>query len=301
MAPKLCFIWPKDPQPGNPSSWPRRWRLTDVLLGKGPDIYIGPIKTGTGKRAKGPPKTNWDLWDQGRREEEQEQEEDIHAPSTLNSQISDFPTDSSSPMLPAPYGPSRYHKQYDYRQRKYVTPDEGTWSMVRYCDYQKPGLFFRRRRKGQHCVPVEFFDKNGAPYPAWQWHDVVHGPGCQSLDRPASLPSSSRSGRSGYTSRSRSRVSGPRSGRRSLADRWPLWIFREALGVGQGRGRGGQGSGRRRGGHGRRPRDIRSSSPYNYPNSEYVKMKMYDGSRTAGAADTSTEAVGCSLSYQSWT
>ncbi|KAJ5090583.1 hypothetical protein N7532_009267 [Penicillium argentinense] len=62
----LGWIWPKDPRPGNPSTWPRRWRLFDVLRNKGPDIYVGvirPAKGRTKETAKTTLKTDWARWE----------------------------------------------------------------------------------------------------------------------------------------------------------------------------------------------------------------------------------------------
>ncbi|KAH2545262.1 hypothetical protein KXW97_001517, partial [Aspergillus fumigatus] len=53
------WIWPKDPRPGNPSRWPRRWRLFDVLTNRGPDIYVGKIKS----RAQSQEQINWSGWE----------------------------------------------------------------------------------------------------------------------------------------------------------------------------------------------------------------------------------------------
>ncbi|KAL3475240.1 hypothetical protein BJX99DRAFT_259534 [Aspergillus californicus] len=38
------WIWPKDPRPGKPHRWSRLWRLSDVVMGKGPNIYVGSIR-----------------------------------------------------------------------------------------------------------------------------------------------------------------------------------------------------------------------------------------------------------------
>ncbi|KAF7133638.1 hypothetical protein CNMCM5793_004936 [Aspergillus hiratsukae] len=61
----LGWIWPKDPRPGNPSRWPRRWRLFDVLTNRGPDIYAGKINSRSRSRSpcqpqgQGQERINW--------------------------------------------------------------------------------------------------------------------------------------------------------------------------------------------------------------------------------------------------
>ncbi|KAJ5486204.1 hypothetical protein N7530_000504 [Penicillium desertorum] len=116
MPSQLGWIWPKDPRPGNPQHWPRRWRLFDVLTGKGPDIYVGRIdqpKTKTRRsssRARsGPTRQEWSRWE-----------------SNSNDPDSNY---SPLPWVRQPAG-----ERYDFRTRKYHVPDHGTWSAVEYCN-----------------------------------------------------------------------------------------------------------------------------------------------------------------------
>ncbi|KAJ5225420.1 hypothetical protein N7468_006645 [Penicillium chermesinum] len=211
---RMGFIWPKDPQPGNPDSWPRRWRFTDVLHNMGPDIYVGPIgkerkrkkgrRRGRGRPEQGVPKIHWDMWDQGRGEQDGYPLQATYpGPFYACNQRLHEPGQQSHPWL----GPTREGKIYDYRQRKYILPDEGTWSKVEYCDFENPRSFLRRRREGQHCVPVQYRDKNGMMYPAYHWHDLIHGRKCREFpaqDSSPPVPHGDRSGngyhRPGHTS-----------------------------------------------------------------------------------------------------
>lgn len=154
---KLGWIWPKDPRPGNPHHWPRRWRLFDVLTGKGPDIYVGRLKhrtTGDGSQSPhtssgGPGQGEWSGWD----------------------------NDEWKPRRkPFPWAQRNADERYDFRTREYTIPDDGTWSGVRYCN----GTTVRRSRWGRkkeevHCVPRRYWDWNGAQRPGDYWHNTIHG------------------------------------------------------------------------------------------------------------------------------
>lgn len=155
-SPTLGWIWPKDPRPGNPSRWPRRWRFFDVLTNKGPDIYVGVInknnhKTATKTSSKsGDGKGNhWSRWDR-------ELEEDD---------------------TPIPWARRSAAERYDFRRRKYVIPDQGTWSRVEYCSGRGyAGRTGWRFGKGErHFVPRRYWDRNGEEYPANHWHDIIYG------------------------------------------------------------------------------------------------------------------------------
>ncbi|KAF7718073.1 Uncharacterized protein PECH_002409 [Penicillium ucsense] len=135
------WIWPKDPQPGNPSSWPRFKRFSDVISGKGPDIFIGTIgrkpKTVTNKDMPGRSvsSTNWARWDV-------EPEEDD-----------------------SPFSWARREKdvKYDYKTRKYVVPNDETWSAVEYADCEWDNGKWRKR-KVTPSTPIRYWDR----------HDRVH-------------------------------------------------------------------------------------------------------------------------------
>ncbi|CAI7662492.1 unnamed protein product [Penicillium glandicola] len=116
MPSQLGWIWPKDPRPGNPQHWPRRWRLFDVLTNKGPDIYVGRIDQPKAKPTRsyyqspsGPTRQQWSRWGID------PDEVDLYY----------------SPLFWArrPSG-----ERYDFRTRKYHVPDRGTWSAVEYCN-----------------------------------------------------------------------------------------------------------------------------------------------------------------------
>lgn len=133
----IGWIWPKDPRPGNKHHWPRRWRFLDVVTNKGPDIYVGVIGNKTPKAPRPDLQTNWARWDGDPGEEAR-----------------------------LPWA-RRGAEKYDFRRRKYVTPDRATWSWVNYCS-GVPG-------EGTHRVPRRYWDCEGKEYPSRQWHDVVHG------------------------------------------------------------------------------------------------------------------------------
>lgn len=142
--PTLGWIWPKDPRPGNPSRWPRRWRLLDILTNKGPDIYVGVIGK-TSSTTKSRSKTNWGRWE----------------------------GDLDEEHTPIPWARRDTSVRYDFRRRRYQVPDQGTWSGVEYCDGRRTGGWFGREER--HCVPRRYWDRNGDEYPANQWHDIVYG------------------------------------------------------------------------------------------------------------------------------
>ncbi|KAJ5890847.1 uncharacterized protein N7473_007075 [Penicillium subrubescens] len=137
--PQVGWIWPKDPRPGNPTRWSRFKRFSDVLTGKGPDIYVGTI----GKRP--PPmkdndnpgravsSTNWARWDI-------EPEEDD---------------------TPFPWAHRPKNVKYDYNTRKYKFPDEKTWSAVEYADYEWECGKNRRKKKVTPSTPIRFWDRHG--------------------------------------------------------------------------------------------------------------------------------------------
>ena len=134
----IGWIWPKDPRPGNPSRWPRLWRFSDVLTGKGPDIYVGAI----GKRP--PPtkdretpgrtvsSTNWARWDV-------EPEEDD---------------------TPVRWARRDKREKYDYSTRKYGIPNERTWSAVEYADCEWEGGKWPRKKVAPK-TPIRYWDRYG--------------------------------------------------------------------------------------------------------------------------------------------
>lgn len=152
---RMGWIWPKDPRPGNPNHWPRRWRIFDVLTNKGPDIYVGRIKSrgnvGPSKEPKpGPTEGKWSRWSY---EEEGAEPE----------------------YLPFPWARRDPRERYDYRTRTYQIPDRGTWSGVEYCNGAEFEGDRRSRKEEVHCIPRLFRDRNGRVYPAEMWHDSLYG------------------------------------------------------------------------------------------------------------------------------
>ncbi|OQD64863.1 hypothetical protein PENPOL_c007G00622 [Penicillium polonicum] len=157
MPSQLGWIWPKDPRPGNPQHWPRRWRIFDVLTSKGPDIYVGRIdqpKTNTGRASpqarSGPTREEWSRWEMD-------------------------PNDPESDYSPVPWARRPAAERYDFRTRKYHVPDHGTWSDVQYCNGRRARRGEWSGREEVHCVPRRYWDRNGVEYPAEFWHDNIYG------------------------------------------------------------------------------------------------------------------------------
>lgn len=180
------WIWPKDPRPGNPSHWPRRWRLFDILRNRGPDIFVGRIRS-TKDKSKNrdnkrevelaapiqqrPPQRrdcSWARWD------------DVHPTSTNidNTGSGDEGSRQTKYVYTSafPWTTRRPNERYDFRTKRYAVPDSGTWSRVEYCsgDLEGHGRGWTGRGK-RHVIPVRYWDKNGEMYPAGYWHDVVYG------------------------------------------------------------------------------------------------------------------------------
>lgn len=166
----IGYIWPKDPRPGNPSRWSRWQRFSDVMTGKGPDIYVGRIRPRTshhdhrhavhigknlwgGREREQRSKTDWSLWDN----DHAKYCAIPHCPDCYNvrkrEQRDNF-------FIWARRGPE---ERYDFRTRKYQVPDEGTWSRVEYCD------------EPQHMIPLQYRDRYRRPYPAEHRHNEVYG------------------------------------------------------------------------------------------------------------------------------
>ena len=139
------FIWPKDPQPGNPKHWPRRWRWRDILLNKGPDIYIGRIDVPISTQNS----PHWSGWPDGNGGKSQNQQQQ-RAPE----------------------------EKYDFRRRKYCRPDDDSWSGVAYCHRSCCENSAKGDASGggkkKHIIPHVYFDKNGVAFPAHLWHDYVY-------------------------------------------------------------------------------------------------------------------------------
>ena len=90
-----CFIWPQDQQPKAKSSNSRNMpRWLDVLVGKGPDIFVGNISSPNSY----PDKKTWSQW----------------------SHFTDCKPATSASFLPWPLSPKRSPTQlYNFRARKY--------------------------------------------------------------------------------------------------------------------------------------------------------------------------------------
>lgn len=146
--PRLGIVWPKDPRPGNPSRWRRRWRLLDILLNKGPDMFIGKIDTCCSSLSR----ASWSGW---------------HSDCNCSSS-------TVQPPDPFPWARRSSGEKYDFRTRRYRVPDESSWSDVQYCNGR------RRKRPGRrdwetHVIPERVWDMHGREHPTYYWHDAVYG------------------------------------------------------------------------------------------------------------------------------
>lgn len=188
------WIWPKDPRPGNPKHWPRRWRLFDILTNRGPDIFVGRIRSGAKNRSAdidGRMKVNkrgvvaigsqtasrcestetqptcWSRW-----EYDCTDDDDSHIHPALRNKTKPKPkkerTESKSPF---PWARRDSAERYDFRTKRYCIPDSGTWSRVQYCSGVSGGGLWREK----HVVPMRYWDRNGHAYPAGYWHDIMYG------------------------------------------------------------------------------------------------------------------------------
>ncbi|KAJ5632357.1 hypothetical protein N7490_008696 [Penicillium lividum] len=204
MAPKekknIGWIWPKDPRPGNPSSWPRHWRFLDVMTNKGPDIYVGVINkrprfssSRSNSKSSSPERlissnkssnqsnnsiqrTNWDRWKEPTPSNSPNADDTVWDSSPNSSRTANSRSTSTSskskPKAQLPWARREDEERYDYRQRMYKVPDMGTWSAVEYCSSGGKGSHSKGEK---HQVPRRYRDVNGVEYPANYWHDIVHG------------------------------------------------------------------------------------------------------------------------------
>ncbi|KAJ5389504.1 uncharacterized protein N7496_000572 [Penicillium cataractarum] len=137
--PQTGWIWPKDPRPGNPTRWSRLKRFSDVLTGKGPDIYVGTIgKHPPARKDKDTPgrtvsSTNWARWDLEPKEED----------------------------TPFPWARRGKQEKYDYSTRKYGVPSEKTWSAVEYADCEVQCGKGKGKKKVIQTAPIRFWDRDG--------------------------------------------------------------------------------------------------------------------------------------------
>ncbi|OJJ06782.1 hypothetical protein ASPVEDRAFT_335867 [Aspergillus versicolor CBS 583.65] len=174
MSSDIGYIWPKDPRPGNPSRWSPWQRFTDVMTGKGPDIYVGRIRPRASHHDHGHTlhrggnlwggrdwerrsRTGWSLWDND------------HVKCCTKPHCPDCyyvrKREKRDNLL---FGARRdLEERYDFRTRRYQVPDEGTWSRVEYCDERR------------HTIPLCYWDRYGRPYPAAHQHDGVYGGRCR--------------------------------------------------------------------------------------------------------------------------
>lgn len=177
MPDSYGWIWPKDPRPGNPTHWPRRWRWLDLLTNRGPDIFVGRLRQtrndtkgkardrdrDRGRKVTAP--TRWSRWEL----EHNIDESNIH-PAFRTSRQDKAARDKS----PFPWARRQSAERYDFRTKRYCIPDSGTWSRVQYCNAGAGAEASGSRQN--HVVPVRYWDRNGNEYPAGYWHDVVYGP-----------------------------------------------------------------------------------------------------------------------------
>lgn len=152
MPSKLGLIWPKDPRRGNPTRWPRIWRLKDVFKNRRPDIFVGRIDK------KAPDETNWSRWPRH------------EVPGACTGAACDgsaeccYRDDDAENQVDTPFSWARRAPEvrYDFRTRRYQVPDAGTWSKVQHCGDER------------HVVPLRFWDRDGAACSADRSHCLVY-------------------------------------------------------------------------------------------------------------------------------
>lgn len=146
MPSTMGWIWPRDPKLTKQSRWPRGRRFLDVLRNKGPDIFIGTIHSSNDENLR-----HWSGWE--------------HRSGSRRAK--------DIPALPGWGRARKSEEKYDFRTRRYQVPDKGTWSAVRYCDCGKPRSGGGGKR---HIIPLQYWDKDGNPYPSDIHHDLFYGP-----------------------------------------------------------------------------------------------------------------------------
>ncbi|KAJ5935544.1 hypothetical protein N7466_005091 [Penicillium verhagenii] len=210
----LGWIWPKDPRPGNPSSWPRRWRLRDVLTNKGPDIYVGVI----GQKTKSPSsastsrsssvargltpsttpsstpsartrrshRTNWDRWDHEPTPFESISNANSAAWGPSAGSTSGSAGSSTAPVA-APVSISNRSSRSKSKPKielPWARRGDGERYDYRQRKYTVPDMgtwsrveYCAGRGEGseKHYVPRRYWDRNGNEYPANYWHDIIYG------------------------------------------------------------------------------------------------------------------------------
>lgn len=182
------WIWPKDPRPGNPPHWPRRWRWLDLLRNRGPDIFVGRLRgdvdaKDTKDKAK-PTPTRWSRWEleytndnTNTNTNQNDNESDIHPafrskPARPPARPRPKRKEHKSPF---PWARRRSTERYDFRTKRYCIPDSGTWSRVQYCSASADGADGANAMRETHVIPMRYWDRDGNEYPAGYWHDVVYG------------------------------------------------------------------------------------------------------------------------------
>ncbi|KKK18535.1 hypothetical protein P175DRAFT_0277758 [Aspergillus ochraceoroseus IBT 24754] len=173
MPPTVAWIWPKDPRPGNPSRWPRRWRLFDVLTNKGPDIFVGKIHDASSGGYGGPTRRQSQASEPPYTQRKRQGDGDRDARAWGSSWQEDHRGcrcggrgRNAESKRSLPWTRRGSGVQYDFRTRKYAVPDRGTWRGVEYCDGDNGR---------SHEIPLRYWDCYGREYPASYWHDVAYG------------------------------------------------------------------------------------------------------------------------------
>lgn len=182
-SPQLGWIWPKDPRPGNPKKWPKRWRMLDVLQGKGPDIYVGVIKD-TSSKSNSKSKSK-----HGNNDPQNDNDPQDHTHANPQTRSKTAPsreewtrwnidpqneaTEAANYSL-LPWVKRKPGERYDFRTRKYTVPNRATWSRVEFCNGLQKGKWYEKCEV--HRVPRRYWDPNGELYPAENWHDNIYGP-----------------------------------------------------------------------------------------------------------------------------
>lgn len=179
------WIWPKDPRPGNPTHWPRRWRLFDILTNKGPDIFVGRIRPDRSSVKKKRAETGVEAEAGSQERTSQSQSQPLRMATSWAGWDDVYGNDDGDQnrekkkRSPFPWARRNSAERYDFRTKRYCIPNSGTWSRVEYCS----GDDYHKGRRRRHVIPMRYWDQNGNEYPAGYWHDVVYGTHRDCCDR----------------------------------------------------------------------------------------------------------------------
>ncbi|KAL8804852.1 MAG: hypothetical protein Q9182_002346 [Xanthomendoza sp. 2 TL-2023] len=153
---KRQIIWPRDKRQKGAHTW-SRW--TDILSGKGPDMWVG--KQGD----DGPTRQQWSHWGYG-------VFSDILFDNMGYRDVRDnWPDDPNDWWA----GHRSTHEKYDFRTRKYKTPGLRDWSDVKWSRTGRRHLYYRDRWGTPH-YKQEIMDRQDPLASALGLHPLRYNP-----------------------------------------------------------------------------------------------------------------------------